>query len=366
MAATMSLLAARGEAQMTRTVTGKPEFAGQLAEERRRVDFDSYDITVQQLVSMVSQNQIDVAPAYQRRFRWDPKRQSQLIESIFLGIPVPNLFMATNANGTWEVVDGVQRLTTIVNFAGDDGCRRVLGMSDPLKIQELEKLSALNGLGFQDLPQSVQLQFMLRPVKVTTLSDKSDLKVRFDLFERLNTGGMQLTDQEIRGCIYRGQFNDFLERLASSKDFRKVVRLRQSTENDGTREEYVLRFFAFLNGYRTFEHSVVGFLNDYMAAASKSFDYEKGEKEFTRTFAELAAAFPNGLGRRTRLTPVNLFEAVAVGAALVLKRRPKLKTKALRAWIDSDELRRLTTGATNNKKMVVGRIDYVAERFRAG
>lgn len=68
-----------------------PGLVEQLAEERRRVDFDSYDISVQQLLSMVTQNQIDVAPAYQRRFRWDPQRQSQLIESILLGIPIPNL-----------------------------------------------------------------------------------------------------------------------------------------------------------------------------------------------------------------------------------------------------------------------------------
>ena len=147
----------------------------QLTEERRRVDFDSYDITVQQLLSMVGKNQIDVAPTYQRRFRWDPLRQSQLVESIFLGIPVPNLFMATNADGTWEVVDGVQRLNTIVHFAGDEGVRKVLGISESLRINNLQKLSAMNDLVFDDLPQSLQTQFLLRPIKITTLSDKSDL-----------------------------------------------------------------------------------------------------------------------------------------------------------------------------------------------
>ena len=88
---------------------------------------------------------------------------------------------------------------------------------------------------------------------------------------------MKLTDQEIRGCIYRGQFNEFLERMAAMKDFKTVVVLKDSMEDDGTREEYVLRFFSFLNSYKMFEHSVVGFLNDYMAAATKSFDYANGE-----------------------------------------------------------------------------------------
>lgn len=348
---------------MLKITKANPGLADQLTEERRRVDFDSYDITVQQLLSMVSQHQIDVAPTYQRRFRWDAVRQSQLVESIFLGIPVPNLFMATNSNGTWEVVDGVQRLSTIVHFAGDDVSRAAIDIPQPLKIEGLVKLTEINDLTFQKLPPSVQTQFMLRPLKITTLSDKSDLKVRFDLFERLNTGGVKLTDQEIRGCIYRGQFNDFLERMAAMKDFKKVVVLRDSMEDDATREEYVLRFFAFLHRYKTFEHSVVDFLNDYMAAASKSFDYVKGEKVFLKTFAELVRVFPDGISRRTRLTPVNLFEAVAVGAAIALETRSTLLKRGVKSWIGSDELKSMTTGGTNNRAMVTGRIHYVAKKF---
>jgi hypothetical protein len=345
------------------TKTPKSSLTEQIGEERRRVDFDSYDITVQQLLTMVSQKQIDVAPTYQRRFRWDSLRQSQLVESIFLGIPVPNVFMATNADGTWEVVDGVQRLSTLVHFAGDDEARRVLGLKTPLVIEGLTKLSELNDHYFADLPTTVQLQFSLRPVKVTTLSDKSDLKVRFDLFERLNTGGVRLSDQEIRGCIYRGSFNDFLERLAQNENFKKVVLLRKSDEADGTREEYVLRFFAFLHRYQQFDHSVVDFLNDYMADATKAFDQPDGERIFKRTFSELARIFPEGLRRRTKATPVNLYEAVAVGAALALRQHSRLKGVKAPGWLEAPELRAMTTGATNNRKAVVGRIAYAATKF---
>jgi len=216
------------------------------------------------------------------------------------------------------------------------------------------------------LPTSVQLQFSLRPVKVTTLSDKSDLKVRFDLFERLNTGGVRLSDQEIRGCIYRGSFNDFLERMAVNEDFKTVVVLRKSDEVDGTREEYVLRFFAFLHGYKQFEHSVVDFLNDYMAAATNVFDFAAGEREFAHTFAELARLFPSGLHRTKKTTPVNLYEAVSVGAALALRKQARLKGAKNPAWIEDAELHEMTTGATNNRKAVVGRIDYAATKFKTG
>jgi hypothetical protein len=118
--------------------------------------------------------------------------------------------MATNKDGTWELVDGVQRLSTLVKFAGSEDLRRRLGLvspriADPLRLEGLEKLSGFNGLFFSDLPESIRLQFELRPVKVVTLNDKSDEVVRFDLFERLNTGGIALTAQEIRNCVYRGR-----------------------------------------------------------------------------------------------------------------------------------------------------------------
>src|SRR5437870_12516973 len=95
---------------------GIPDLQTQLNEQRRKVDFDSYDITVQQLLIMVESGAINVAPVYQRQYRWDSIRQSRFIESIFLGIPIPSLFMAANADGTWELVDGVQRLSTLVHF----------------------------------------------------------------------------------------------------------------------------------------------------------------------------------------------------------------------------------------------------------
>lgn len=84
----------------------------QLEKERRKVDFDTFDISVKELASMAEQEIINIAPAYQRQFRWPATNQSKLIESVFLGIPIPSLFMAANKDGTWELIDGVQRLST--------------------------------------------------------------------------------------------------------------------------------------------------------------------------------------------------------------------------------------------------------------
>jgi hypothetical protein len=335
----------------------------QLSEQKRKVDFNVYDISVKELISMVGDKLIDIAPEYQRQFRWKEDRQSSLVESIFLGIPLPSLFMATNNDGSWELIDGLQRLSSIVHFAGADRELGMMDMKEKLILQELKKLTYFNKKSFDQLPKTARLDFLLKPVKVTTLSDKSDKNVRFDLFERLNTGGIRLTDQEIRSCIYRGPFNDMLKELAKDNNFKKCVKLTKEHSNDGTPEELVLRFFAFYHNYKTFDHSVVNFLNDYMQAASTSFLYERNKTLFKNTFRKLAK-IEGGITRGRSTTPVNLFEAVAVGAALALTADSTFNIKNISEWIASEELRKLTTGATNSRKMVTGRIEYCFKKFR--
>lgn len=337
----------------------------QLKQQRRTVDFDTFDIHMQQLISMLKSGQIKVSPAYQRKFRWSLQRCSQFIESIMLGIPIPSLFMATNADSTWEVVDGVQRLSTIVKFAGDDDLRKQLGLNGKLILSELQKLSEFNGLSLDELPKNLQFHWWTRPAKVITLNDKSDTVVRYDLFERLNTGGVALSPQEIRDCVFRGEFADKLDAWSNEPNFKIAVRLTPLQQRDATAEECVLRFFAFLNRYKTFEHNVTEFLNSYMESASKKFDYVAGEAIFSKTFKEIARVFPNGIRRpdRKSTTPLNLYEGIAVGAALALQETNRLKTTALDKWMGSEELRGFTTGATNNRSAVTGRIEFCRDRF---
>ena len=340
----------------------------QLIEQRRTVDFDTYDVTVEELVRRVQQSRIEISPVYQRQFRWGSDRQSKLIESILLGIPVPPLFMATNHTPEervqWEVVDGLQRLLTLVNFIGDDKSRNVAKLKEePLCLEKLEKLKSFNHNTFQDLPEDIRTSFYDRPVKVIVLNDKSDLQVRFDLFERLNTGGVVLTDQEVRECVYRSPFMDLLADLANSPEFKTVVKLPKASWKDGTPEEYALRFFAYLERYKNFEHSVKDFLNDFTKYASKQNNIEEKRNIFKNTFLFLSHVFPDGLKTRKGMTPVNLFEGVSVGAALALKKKKSIKTDISTKWIASDKLRSLTTGATNSRTRVAGRIEFCRDKF---
>lgn len=344
----------------------------ELQRQRRKVDFDSYDITVDELVRRVSRGRIEIAPAYQRQFRWDAERQSRLVESLLLGIPVPPLFFATNVEedeGTkWEVVDGLQRLLSLTNFLGDTETRTVARLhGKPLRLTGLEILPGLEGLTAAELPADVRSGLEDRPVKAIVLNDKSDLQVRFDLFERLNTGGVRLTDHEVREAVYMGEFVDLLTELAETPEFRKVVNFPEQRLRDGTPQDYVLRFFAFKDRYVQFDHSVKEFLNDYCRDAALNPDLEGRRKAFHRAFSLLAEIFPDGLKRgRQSTTPVNLYEAVSVGVALALEQNPNLPLPASVAWVESPELRELTTGATNDRRRVVGRIEFARDRFLLG
>ena len=183
------------------------------------------------------------------------------------------------------------------------------------------------------------------------------------MFERLNTGGVALTDQEVRECVFRGAFMDLLSELARHQDFKTVVRLPRNNWKDGTPEDYVLRFFAFLERYQSFEHSVKDFLNNFTESACIEPKVAAKREEFHRSFRYLAETFPDGIKTRKGMTPVNLFEAVSVGAALAIKANPTLTRPNTVSWLHSDGLRRLTTGATNSRPRVKGRIEFCRDRF---
>ncbi|MDE2515626.1 MAG: DUF262 domain-containing protein [Rhodospirillales bacterium] len=347
-------------------LTSAADLTLQLSDQRRLVDFDTSDIQLQQLITMLDEGQILVAPAYQRQFRWGDARCSELIESLLLGIPVPNLFMATNPDdNTWEVVDGLQRLCTVAKFMANDELLHRLNIQGRLTLTGLKKLTEFNMYSFNKLPSNIQQHIRTRSLRVVTLNDKSSPVVRIDLFERLNTGGIILTPQEIRSAVFHGTFAEKLDELRDTQDFRTVVRLTEKQRIDGTAEECVLRFFAFLEKYKLFEHSVGDFLNKYMQESNIYFEYERLEPEFRNVFSQLVHAFPEGIQRphRKGTTPLNLYEGVVVGAALAIRERGSLVIDNLSAWMNTDTLRSYTTGATNDRRRVEGRIEYCRDRF---
>lgn len=341
------------------------ELEAQLGDERRKVDVASHNFSVRELVRMMSDEELNIAPTYQRKFRWVPDNESLFVESVFLGLPVPPVFVATNVGFQWEVVDGLQRLCTLAHFLAPSKKALIsINRKEPLRLTGLEKLSQLNGLIHSDLSKSLQVYFGRQPLQVISLTDKSDQLVRFDVFERLNRGAVQLTSQEVRACVYRGEFNAFLEELAEDATYLGLLKLQQARQHDGTKAEQVLKFFAYKNARDSFDGKVELFLNKYMGRAQHQFNY-RHEQEAFMSAVQALSSFCEGrpfLRRNTAVTPLVQFEACLVAIA-ELQEEGVVVHAPPPGWQDDPELKDSSTGGTNTRSMLRRRIERAKEIF---
>jgi hypothetical protein len=341
-------------------------FVEQLNAERQKVDVSVHNFSVRELVRMMAEDELNVAPAYQRKFRWDDAASSLFIESVFLGLPVPPIFVATNVGYQWEVVDGLQRLSSLTYFTAKDGDQsKRVGKDAPLILTGLEKLSQLNGVTHAGLSRNLQVYFGRQPLQVVSLTDKSDLEVRFDVFERLNRGGITLTAQEVRACVYRGDFNNFIEELSGNSNFLGLLKLQRKAQSDGTKVEEVLKFFAYKNFSDKFDGKVEKFLNRYMLEASKQFSYAI-EREIFETTAQILYDMCGQsplLRADSKVTPLVLFEACMVAIAELITAGEQIVIPPT-GWQDDAELRQSTGAGSNTRAMLTRRMTRAKEIFR--
>lgn len=222
---------------------------------------------------------MELRPFYQRRRRWDPIRQSRLIESFIMNIPIPPLFVFESDYAKYEVMDGQQRITTIRDF-----------YSNNLRLQGLEQWPELNGRTYSTLPGEIRKGIDRRSISYNVLlkesasSSEGETLLRQQVFERLNTGGVKLSNQEIRNAIYPGIFNDLIMKLVKDNIFRKAwglppyyveeetnppeSLLRNTTYSQMRDAEFVLRFFA-LRHAEEYRRGMAGFLDLYSVRARR-------------------------------------------------------------------------------------------------
>lgn len=336
----------------------------QLGVERQKVDVASHDFSIRELVRMLEEGELSISPEYQRKYRWHTSVASTLVESVFLGLPIPPIFVATNAEFQWEVVDGLQRLSTLLFFtATDESQLRLVNREKPLVLEGLQKLTQLNGVTYSELPLQLRRYFSRQPLQVISLTDKSNRSVRFDLFERLNAGAISLSPQEVRACIYGGKFNEFIEQKSKNPDFENLLKLQELKRNDGTAAEQVLKFFAYRNYRPQFDGKVKTFLNSYAEVASDRFDYSNEGYLFDQTFSFLSSQIDGAFLRSTTaVTPLVEFEACAVAIAELIQAGTPLVTPA-EGWIEDQELVAASTGGTNTRAMLARRIDRAKALF---
>jgi len=224
----------------------------QVEEKRKEIHIDAYPMSIGEVINLYTDGDLDIHPEFQRIYRWNEVQKSRLIESILLGIPLPSFFVAQQENGVWDVVDGLQRLSTIFSFLGiyknEDG-----ELQPPLRLTATEYLPELEGKYWSDdfnancLSKELQRSFKREKIDLKIIKKESDEHTKYELFQRLNTFGSSLSDQEVRNCLLimiNKPMYDWLNALAEDENFSNVFPLTNKQKDEQYHTELVLRFLS--------------------------------------------------------------------------------------------------------------------------
>ena len=278
-----------------------------------KIKVRTVNIVVDQVVSRIDHDEIDLAPDFQRMVGiWDVKRKSRLVESLLLRIPIPLFYVAADEDERWSVVDGLQRISTIHSFV--TGCFR---------LSQLEYLTKLNGYLYEDLPRPMQRRVSETQLVVNVIEPGTPEDVMFNIFRRINTGGMTLNGQEIRHALYPGPVRAYLKELAETEEFLNATDNSIKTRRMADRE-CVLRFLAF--HIDRWERYTANDLDGYLGLTMKKINAMKSRKrdrlseDFKKAMRAAfhifnADAFRKRYGPEDRRRPVSkaLFESWGVG-----------------------------------------------------
>lgn len=315
--------------------------------------YDTKEYPVEVIISKFQKDQIFV-PLYQREFVWSLKQKSKFIESVFLGVPImPLLVSVSGDEAELEIIDGSQRIRTLVDYC-----------SDGFKLTGLEKLMSLNNTKFSDLKEARKNKFQLRDFRFHVVSDNATPDVRADIFNRVNTSSNKLSPSETRKGAYQGDFYNFILDCAKLDRFHKVCPIPDQKALRGEYQELVLRFFAYSESYLNFKHDVGPFLDSFVIKHNKNFDKNKLLGNFTRMIDFVETNFePPYIARKGRdnATPRVRYEAISVGVHLALEINPLLVVDNTE-WLESNEFKfHTTTDASNNHGKLKARIEFVRD-----
>ncbi len=264
------------------------------------------------LMERLENNEIDLCPPFQRKHLWDLKRQSRLIESLMLRIPIPSFYFDTEDEGNWIVIDGLQRLTAMQNY---------LVNKDKKELTDLQYLRDFNGKTFDQLPRQYVRRIKEAPIIAFCVDKGTPEQVRYNIFQRINTGGMQLSPQEIRNAMYQGKSTALASELSQSESFLRATMYAVKTDRMMD-QEYIIRFIAFteLDYEKEYREDINSFL---ITAMKKVNNYNEKEierirgnfhKVMTYSYSLFGKNAFRKIGETGRRGPINkaLFEIFSV------------------------------------------------------
>jgi uncharacterized protein with ParB-like and HNH nuclease domain len=321
------------------------------------------DYPVDSLMKRI-QDAVIFIPPFQRQFVWSINEASKFIESLILGLPVPGIFLSKEKNtNRLLVVDGQQRLMSLYYFY------KGYFQSTPFKLQNVQE--DLLGRSYATLKTSDRLRLDDSIIHATVVRqdepDDSESSV-YQIFERLNSGGRVLKPQEIRACIYYGEFNELLSELVKNKSWRTIfgtkpdIRLKE--------QELILRFFSLLYNIENYEKPLKGFLNAFM---SEHQHLEKTSKEefesiFKSTFSFITQTIGNKPFRINRNLNLGAFDSISIGIAERLKvgeiNDKEEFVRKYHSLTENKEFISIVQGGTSDEKNVISRINMAIETFK--
>lgn len=270
----------------------------QVFEQSKKVRTDIVFMSIWEIVNLYKNKELLIDPNFQRLFRWDKKQKTNFIESLLLWIPIPSIFVAESDTGAWELIDWLQRISTILEFMWELRDEN-LPMLNSNKISSwllsAEYISNLEWITWSTLPVELQLRIKRSRFSVNVVLNDSDSTAKYEIFNRLNTGWTFLSNQEIRNTLllqFKPELYNLLDELTENEYFKNVMSLSDKDVEKETDTEFVLRFFCIKNYNESIDWKIYN-VSDFLMKKMKKFyedwvfDIEKERNIFIETFKRL-------------------------------------------------------------------------------
>jgi len=286
----------------------------EISNKRNTLKTDRLDMSFGELMNIYNDDELFITPEYQRVFRWSNFQQTRFIESILVGVPIPPIFVAENNEGKWELVDGLQRISTIFAFFGI--LKGAEGKNN-FTLSEGELIKKLEGITIETIPQRLKTTIKRAVCRVEIVRWDSNEDIRYELFNRLNTGASPLSDQEIRNCIFRAypiDLNQILRDIAKLPKYELLISPTDTKKEQMFLEELALRYFAFKYLDEELKTTISDYLNRFMRKVSNDeikFNLEEEKNNFKKYIEFLDDNFDKRLFRPKGLFALHIFDSLA-------------------------------------------------------
>jgi len=370
-------------------MTQQEKLLTEIEKVRKEYRTDNYPMSIGELISMYQNNEMVINPEFQRYFRWTNTQRTKLIESILLGIPVPAIFTFQRKDGKWEVVDGLQRISTILQFIGileiKDSETEEIKKYKPLKLDKTKYLTNFENIVWEkreenevELPDSLKLYFKRAKLNFIIILPESDPDSKYEVFQRLNKGGTFATNQELRNCIMVMVNKDlyrWLKALTSFSDFNESVTISQRLVDEQYDLELVLKFITC----RFYKYSVQLDFGENMDETMQKLlfntpNLEEIESIFHRTFSLINKVLGDDAFKKFNGTTFrgkfldSAFEAITTGLSFHIDSyseadAPLIIDKVQKMWADNEFTNNIGSGL-NAATRIPKVIEYSKEYFR--